>query len=110
MDKRYGTEIVTSKGMVYTFDSVECLIEFLSENENSGMQASKMLVTSFTNPDRLIDANTAAYLISVEMPSPMGAYITAFGDIKVAEEFNLSKGGSLYKWEELLIYFRQIKR
>jgi copper chaperone NosL len=110
MDKRYGTEIVTSKGKVYTFDSVECLIEFLSDSENSGVQASKMLVTSYTDPDRLIDAKTAVYLISEKMPSPMGAYITAFGDKKVAIEFNISQGGNLYNWEELFKNFKQIKK
>jgi len=110
IDKRYGSEIVTSKGKIYTFDSVECLIEFLSDDENSGLQAGKLLVTSYTEPDNLIDANTAVFLISEELPSPMGAYITAFGDKKVAKEFSTSRGGYLYNWEELLMNFRQIKK
>jgi copper chaperone NosL len=29
MDHRYGTEVVTDKGKVYKFDSVECLVEFI---------------------------------------------------------------------------------
>ena len=27
MDQRYGTEIVTTKGRVYKFDAIECLVE-----------------------------------------------------------------------------------
>ena len=109
MDKRYGSEIVTSKGKVYTFDSVECLIEFIYENEDSGMDASTLLVTSYTDPGRLIDAKTASFLISGQMPSPMGAFLTAFSDYKVAKEFYSSSGGYLYTWEELIRNFKEIK-
>lgn len=109
MDKRYGSEIVTSKGKVYTFDSVECLIGFLNDNKDSGMQTDLLLVTSYTDPGKLIDAKTANYLISDLMPSPMGAFITAFGNYDLAKDYYTSSGGHLYTWEELIKDFPQIK-
>ena len=33
MDHRYGSEMVTDKGKVYTFDAAECLIDYLQYNE-----------------------------------------------------------------------------
>ena len=110
MDHRYGAELVTQKGKVYTFDAVECLINYLYYNEEEGLKAGHLLVTPYTLPDQLFDATRAIYLVSKEMPSPMGAYLTAFSEKHVAEKLQEEKGGDLYTWEELYHDFRAIKR
>ncbi len=110
MDHRYGSELVTQKGKVYTFDAAECLIEYLQQNEAIEKEAKYLLVTPYTQPDHLIDATGATYLVSIEMPSPMGAYLTAFQTVDTASEFQRDKGGDLYTWEELYEDFRAIKR
>lgn len=110
MDHRYGSELVTQKGKVYTFDAAECLIDFLYNNEEIGATAKFLLVTPYTRPDHLIDATQATFLVSKEMPSPMGAYLTAFSERPVAEEFQQENGGDLYTWEEVFKDFRAIKR
>ncbi len=110
MDHRYGSEIVTQKGKVYTFDATECLIDYLYYNEELGATVKFLLVTPYTQPDHLIDATRATYLVSREMPSPMGAYLTAFSEKHVAEKFQQEKGGDLYTWEEVFKDFRAIKR
>ena len=109
MDQRYGSELVTEKGKVYTFDAAECLIEYLQYNAEIADAARFLLVTPYTDPNRLIDARTATYLVSEQMPSPMGAYLTAFADRKVAEEFQSTKGGVLYTWEEIYKDFKSIR-
>lgn len=109
MDQRYGSELVTEKGMVYTFDAPECLIEYLQYNADIADAARFLLVTPYTDPNHLIDARTAVYLVSEQMPSPMGAYLTAFADRKVAEEFQSAKGGALYTWEEIYRDFKSIR-
>ncbi len=109
MDHRYGAELVTRKGKIYAFDAAECLIEYLYHNEELGQNASYLLVTSYTEPDQLIDARTATYLVSKAMPSPMGAYLTAFSSRKTAEEYHQENAGDLYTWEELYADFRAIK-
>ncbi len=110
MDHRYGAELVTKKGKVYTFDAAECLIEYLYHNETVSQDALFLLATSYTEPDHLIDANSATYFVSKEMPSPMGAYLTAFSDGEVAAAYHQEKGGKLYTWDELFENFRSIKR
>ena len=109
MDQRYGSELVTEKGKVYTFDAAECLIEYLQYNTDIADAAMFLLVTPYTDPNHLIDARTAVYLVSKQMPSPMGAYLTAFADRKVAEEFQSAKGGVLYTWEELYKDLKSIR-
>ncbi len=109
MDQRYGSELVTEKGKVYTFDAAECLIEYLQYNADIADAAMFLLVTPYTDPNHLIDARTATYLVSEQMPSPMGAYLTAFADRKVAEEFQSTKDGVLYTWEELYKDLKSIR-
>jgi copper chaperone NosL len=109
MDHRYGAELVTEKGKVFTFDAAECLIEYLYHHEELIQSASFLLVTSYTEPDQLIDAKGASFLVSKEMPSPMGAYLTAFSNRDVAEEYLNRNAGELYTWEELFADFRNIK-
>lgn len=109
MDHRYGAELVTQKGKVHTFDAAECLIEYLYRNEALVESASFLLVTSYTEPDQLIDAKSASYLVSKAMPSPMGAYLTTFSSRETAEEYQRNNGGDVYTWDELYADFRAIK-
>jgi len=109
MDHRYGSELVTQKGKVYTFDAAECLIEYLYHNEKAREDAKLLLVTDYTTPDQLIDAKGATYLVSKQMPSPMGAYLTSFADKETARDYQNDKGGNLYTWEDLFENFRAIK-
>jgi len=110
MDHRYGSELVTQKGKVYTFDAAECLIDYLYYHEEIKSEARYLLVTPYTSPDQLTDASKATFLVSRGMPSPMGAYLTAFANDSVAQEFQKVKGGTLYHWDELYNDFRNIKR
>jgi len=109
MDQRYGSELVTEKGKVYTFDAAECLIEYLQYNAEMVDAAKFLLVTPYTDPNHLIDARTATYLVSQQMPSPMGAYLTAFTDRVEAAAFQSTKGGVLYSWEEIFKDFKSIR-
>ncbi len=109
MDHRYGAELVTNKGKVYTFDAAECLIDYLLHNEEMERNAELLLVTSYTEPGQLIDARSATFLVSKLMPSPMGAYLTAFSNRETASEFHQKNQGNLYTWKELYADFRAIK-
>jgi copper chaperone NosL len=102
MDKRYGTEIVTAKGKVYKFDSVECLVEFLLDKKVSSEDAKLVLVTPFNHPGELVDAGVSQVLHCKDLPSPMGKYLTAFKDKTDGLHFREGYGGELYCWEDLL--------
>lgn len=101
MDHRYGTEIVTSTGKAYKFDSVECLVDFLREREGKGEKFTHILITPFNHPKTLEDAVKAHYLHSNNLPSPMGMYLTAFKDEATALSFMEQFGGKVYCWEGL---------
>ncbi len=98
-DARYGTELVTKKGKVYKFDSIECMASFLNEQEAKDAVALT-LVTNFEAPEKLIAVDSAVILQSDAMPSPMGMFLTAFANQEVAQQYQAEKGGAFLSWEE----------
>jgi len=104
VDKQHAAEIVTTKGKVYKFDSTECMIHFLEDFDASTIKL--YLSNNYTEPGTLIDATKATFLISENIPSPMGAFLSAFKSKIKAEKAQKEKGGTLYSWEELLNHFK----
>jgi len=100
VDKLHAAEIVTNKGKVYKFDATECMINFLDEFDTSTIEL--YLSNNYTEPEVLIDATQATFLISENIPSPMGAFLSAFKDKDEAVKIHTKKGGELYSWEELI--------
>ena len=103
VDKVHAAEIVTKKGKVYKFDATECMINFMNDFDASEIEL--YLSNNYTEPEQLIDAQKATFLISKNIPSPMGAYLSAFKNKADAQKMQSEKGGNLYSWEELLVHF-----
>ena len=76
VDKVHAAEIVTQKGKVYKFDATECMVNFNEEFDTS--EIALYLSNNYTEPEQLIDATKATFLISKNIPSPMGAFLSAF--------------------------------
>ena len=100
VDKVHAAEIVTNKGKIYTFDATECMVNFQKEFNTSKIKL--YLSNNYNEPEALIDATKATFLISKNIPSPMGAYLSAFKTKNEALMVQSEKGGTLYSWQELL--------
>ena len=109
MDHRYGTEIVTAKGKVYKFDSIECLVEFFVEKNTGNEEFSLILFTPYNQPGKLVDVHKSHVLHSRNLPSPMGMYLTAFETENEALSFKEKNGGKVYDWEGLLENYKLIR-
>lgn len=105
VDQQHASQVVTSKGKVYKFDAIECMINFLNENEKGPY--AHTLVSDFTNPGQLIDAQDASFLISKDIPSPMGAFLSAFNSKEAALKTKNDSQGTVYDWGELLINLKK---
>lgn len=81
------------------FDAIECMVNYLETYPDT--KTSFLLVNDYHAPEKLINAKTSYYLISKAIPSPMGAYLTAFENEKVAQEMLALKGGEVFDWESL---------
>jgi copper chaperone NosL len=102
-DNRYGAELVNDKGKPFYFDSAECLAVYLDQKPELAEKAAYVLVTDFTRPNELIDARSANFIQSKELPSPMGMYLTAVPDQATATKLQQEVGGRLLNWEQAMI-------
>lgn len=99
VDKQHASELVTSKGKAYKYDAIECMLHDLKQRDST--EIGLLFVCDYSNPGKLIDANTATFLISNEIPSPMGAFLSAFSTKQEALEVKAEKTGTLYTWESI---------
>jgi copper chaperone NosL len=99
VDKIHGAELITDKGKVFKFDATECMLNYVADGNE--MEVGSFLTNHYESPTALISATEATFLISDKLPSPMGAYLTAFEDPAQAEKIKSEKGGELFNWEAL---------
>ncbi|MFM8450733.1 MAG: nitrous oxide reductase accessory protein NosL [Haliscomenobacter sp.] len=99
VDPKQGAEVVSDKGRVYKFDAIECLVNYLEQH--SEQPVALTLVNDYWNPGAFLSADTAFFLISRNVPSPMGAFLSACGSKETADAWLAEKGGTLYTYAEL---------
>ncbi len=99
VDRQRAAEIVTQKGKTFKYDSIECMIRDSRNREQS--QIALFLVSDYSSPGKFINASGATYLISENLPSPMGANLSGFASKSDAVKVQLEKKGTLYSWGEL---------
>ena len=98
MDPKFGSEAITDKGRVYKFDSGECLLHYLNESDAAH---SLLEVTDFESPESLVAADTAWFLVSEKMPSPMGGFLNAFHSKDRALAYQAKFGGEIFNWNQV---------
>lgn len=96
VDRQHASELVTGKGKAFKFDAAECLIYHLQEV--SVAEGALYLVTDFNQPGTLIEADRAAFLVSENLPSPMGAFLSSFASAADGRKAQEQYGGTLYDW------------
>ena len=104
VDKQHAAQFMTKKGRSYAFDASECMLNYLKEIDQTTV--ATFLVNDYSAPGETIDATKATYLISKNIPSPMGEYLTAFGSLEAAEYAHQENGGELLTWEKVKERFK----
>lgn len=102
MDERFATELVTSRGKVFVFDSIECLAAFLGDGDASVPKGATAWVTAIERPGALIPASDAFYAQSMEIHSPMGRHLGAFASAAERDRLVEASGGKALSWQDVL--------
>jgi copper chaperone NosL len=97
-DEAHAAEILTPTGLVYVFDSVECMVAHLA-NKMEGESVHSAWVTDFPRTPALVRADLAVYLVSDALTSPMGLGITAFTGAGDRDDALRSYGGRAQDYE-----------
>lgn len=103
VDKPFASELVTKKGRVFKFDAIECMIQYIQENKD--LESGLLLVNDYNQPGEWLNAEDATFMISKEIPSPMGGYLSAYSTNEEAQSIQSQKGGELLTWDGLLQNF-----
>ena len=82
MDNRFGFAFVTEKGRNYKFDDMNCLKGFIHEEAPVIAQTYTAL---FDRPGMLVKTESAFYIQSNELKSPMGSGVAAFSSQDVCK-------------------------
>jgi len=99
VDQTHSAQLVTAKGKQFKFDAIECMVNYFGESSEE--KIAILLVADYANPGEMTDAETATYLISEAIKSPMGADLSAFSVKSTAEEFQQKHTGEIFSWELL---------
>lgn len=99
VDQQHASQYVTSKGKQFKFDAIECMLNEFSEKTTNNIDV--ILVADYGNPGTMTDAINATFLISPEIKSPMGAFLSAFAEKEMAEKSLQQNSGKLYTWTSI---------
>jgi len=100
-DQRFGAELMTEKGKVKKFDSIECLASYVLETHGSEPTRG-IWVTDHEHPGTLIQAEGARFLRSEGAHSPMALGVLAFASDADAEAAQQRVGGTVLGWGDVL--------
>jgi copper chaperone NosL len=106
-DKRFGAEIVTSKGKVFKFDDLNCLVNFLDKGTVPGEQVAQTLAIDFARPQTFVAVEKAFFLSNEAIKSPMRGDIATFST--AADRDAASReigGGQPMDWPEVRQHFK----
>jgi copper chaperone NosL len=99
-DPRFGASVVTTRGKVLKFDSVECAASYLAAADPGTIREA--WVSDYRNPGTFVRAETAAYLKTTAVGSPMGAGILAVASAQDVAALQREIGGEALQWDGVL--------
>lgn len=83
-DSRFGGELVTEKGKVFKFDSLECLLRF---NDLHAAEKMTAYVVNSSTPNQFVKAQEAVFLHDKKLRSPMGQGILSGPNAASLQQF-----------------------
>ena len=100
-DERFGGQLITRKGKLYVFDSVECLASFYVQ-QSEAAELSKVWVADYASPGEWIPAASALFARSEAHPSPMGLNLVSFSSKAEGAAVPRELRDSAMSWPQVL--------
>lgn len=99
-DVRFGAIVKTDRGKLETFDSIECLASFVASLPAASAPKG-VWVADFAQPSRWLPVDSARFVHTATLRSPMGRELAAFGMDRSDEELVRTYGGRVLDWREV---------
>ena len=101
MDARFGGEIVSKKGMIFKFDDAHCMAAFMEKRGIELKNIHKTLLSDYNKKDNFLNVDTAIFVLSSKLKSPMGSNAAAFASKAEAEHKASETDGKVTDWATL---------
>ena len=98
-DKKFGGEIVTSKGKTFKFDDINCIRDYMATDIFKGEDPDVYLV-DYNGTGNLISTKTAFLVQSEELHGPMGGNIAAVENAQQQKDLKEKAGYTSITWSE----------
>lgn len=102
VDNQFAAEIVTDKGKVYKFDSIECLAGFALVKNLVEDQNQNLYVNDFNDGGNFLDIRKSFFTHNPDFCSPMGLNVQTFKTKTEAEKFVKENGGAELNWNDVI--------
>ncbi len=97
---KFAAELFTQKGRAYKFDDISCMINYKVDNKDKADGAS-FFVADFLGDNPLIPAETAVYITSENVKSPMGGNIAGFSNKESSTKYSNDFAAQYTTWNEI---------
>lgn len=98
-DGRFAAELITDKGRVYKFDDLRCMMRFSDESKNQVY--TQKYVNDYIKNNILIDSESALFIYSSNVRSPMRGDVAAFALQEDADKHAKIWNAPILKWNQL---------
>jgi copper chaperone NosL len=101
MDKRFGCQVVNTKGKAFHFDDLSCLTSYLDAETITEPDIAGIYVADYLGNNALLDAEKLFYVASEMLRSPMAGNIAAFASKDSADNYATKMNGTMTDWNKV---------
>ncbi len=102
VDPRFAAELVMTTGKTIPFDDVGCLATYVATAGVRRERIASLWVNDFAQPDSMLDAALAVFLVSDSLHTPMDYGLVALRPGRAADSVRTALGGKLLSWEQVV--------
>ena len=107
VNMRFASELITDKGKDYKFDSIECMTSFYQTHKELDTKHARLWVHDFLNSKEWLPADSARFLESDSLHSPMGLDLIAVKNSAEMRHIKSKVGGRKMDWPNVLAYVKK---
>lgn len=101
-DPRFAAELVTTRHRTRMFDDAGCLAAFVASGDVPAREIASLWVSDYLTPGALLPAETALFVRSDSLRTPMNSRVVAVGRREGADSLAYALGGVVLSWREVL--------
>ncbi len=105
--EHFAAQLITEQGRQYAFDAIECMAAFVDGSAGGELDIHSLWVPDFHDPGNWIAAESAWYVQSDGLRSPMALNFSAYTDESTARSQQAEFGGQVVRWTEVQAIVRE---